>query len=76
MLKTYFSELNLELPKEYTWSDVDIQTMASSACGFYVIAWVRCLYKSSNPSNAYDQFIKLFKVNRKAENETILSHLL
>lgn len=69
-------EVEQRIPKEYVWSDVDIQTMASSACGFYVIAWVRCLYKSSNPSNAYDQFIKLFKVNKKVENETILSHLL
>jgi len=62
-------------PHEYVWSDKDIQTMASSACGFYVIAWIRCLYKSKDPANAYDQFIKLFKVNKK-ENETILSHLL
>jgi len=36
------------IPKEYIWSDRDIQTMASSACGYYVMAWMRCLYHSKN----------------------------
>ena len=30
-----------KIPKEYIWSDKDIQTYKSSACGYYTIAWIR-----------------------------------
>ena len=62
-------------PHEYTYSDKDIQTMSSSACGFFVIAWIRCLYHSKNKEKAYKDFINLFKVN-SVLNEKMLSRLL
>jgi len=63
------------ISKEYIWSDKDIQTYISSACGFYVIAWVRCMASSKNKEEAYRKFINLFQVNKPA-NEKVLSKLL
>jgi hypothetical protein len=69
------AEVEHRISKEYIWSDKDIQTMASSACGFYVTAWIRYLYHSHNKMNAYREFINQFKVNKKS-NEKVLSSLL
>ena len=68
-------EVEDHVSKEYIWSDKDIQTYVSSACGFYVIGWIRCLYHSKNKVEAYRKFINLFKVNKPA-NEKVLSRLL
>ena len=57
------------------WSDKDIQTYVSSACGFYVAAWIRCMASSTNKKEAYRKFINLFEVNKKS-NEKVLSKLL
>jgi hypothetical protein len=69
------NEVEDRIPKEYVWSDTDIQTMSSSACGYYVMAWIRCLYHSKNKGKAYDDFMNLFDAN-KVNNENILKRLL
>ena len=68
-------EVEDHISKEYIWSDKDIQTYASSACGFYVTGWIRCMASSKNKEEAYRKFINLFQVN-KPSNEKILSRLL
>ena len=63
------------IPKEYIWSDKDIQTYSSTACGFYVIAWIRYLSLKRDKEELYKEFINKFKVNKKI-NEKILNSLL
>ena len=64
-----------KIPKDYIWSDKDIQTYSSSACGFYVIGWIRYLSLKRDKKELYKEFIDLFKVNKKI-NEKILKSLL
>ena len=68
-------EVEDKIPKEYIWSDKDIQTLASSTCGFYVIAFIRCMYHSKDKMKAYRDYINLFGINKKS-NEKVLSSFL
>ena len=60
---------------EYIYSENDIQSMASSSCGWYCIAWMKYLYKKKNKELAYAKFLSLFTTN-KNENEKILHSML
>ena len=68
-------EVEDRIPKEYIWSDKDIQTYSSSACGFFVIAFIRYLSSGKNKEALYKEFIDKFKINKKI-NEKILKGLL
>jgi hypothetical protein len=60
---------------EYIYSDVQLQDMNSSSCGFYCVAWMRYMEKNKNKELAYTNFLKLFTKDTK-ENESILHSLL
>ena len=62
---------------EYVYSDLQIQHLNSSSCGYYVIAFVRYMqdHKHNDKKICYKSFLKLFSKDPK-ENEIILHQLL
>ena len=42
------------------WSEYDIQSIASSSCGWFCIAWIRFMKNKKNKKKAYADFLKLF----------------
>jgi hypothetical protein len=60
---------------EYIWSDVQLQNINSSSCGYFVIAWMMWMQKNKNKELAFDNFLKLFSKDSK-KNELILNKLL
>ena len=59
----------------YIHSDVQLQDMNSSACGFYCLAWMKWMENEKNKKLAYSNFLKLFSEDTR-ENEMVLHHLL
>ena len=79
----YFDSFGFPAPIEvehrigdYTWSDIDIQSIMSSSCGWFVISWIRCMHKKKDKKKAYANFLKLFETKNLMENESILGGLL
>jgi len=79
----YFDAFGFPAPKEvqervgdYMWSDQDIQSMASSSCGWYCIAFIRHLHKKKDKEKAYNSFLNLFGTKHLMNNENILGGLL
>jgi hypothetical protein len=60
---------------EYIYSDVQLQDMNSTSCGFYCLAFMKWMEKNKNKELAYTNFLKLFTKDTK-ENESILHSLL
>ena len=60
---------------EYIWSDVQLQNINSSSCGYFCIGWMMWMQKNKNKELAYDNFLKLFSKNYK-KNEMVLHQLL
>ncbi len=60
---------------EYIYSDIDIQHLNSSSCGFFCIAWMRWMQDHKNKKLAYSNFFKLFNEDSE-KNEVILNKLL
>jgi hypothetical protein len=62
---------------EYMYSDLQLQHLNSSSCGFFVIAWMRYMqnHKHKDKKICYKSFLKLFS-NDPKENELILNELL
>ena len=60
------------------WSDVDIQAMMSSSCGWFCIAWIRFMKNKKDKKKAYANFLKLFTSHtpKLLENEKVLAGLL
>ncbi len=60
------------------WSDVDIQSIVSSSCGWFCIAWIRFMKGKKDKKKAYANFLKLFssRTPKLMENETVLAGLL
>ena len=63
----YFDSFGMPCPTEVEercgdiiWSDVDIQAISSSSCGWYCIAFVRYLNGKKNKKKAYADFLKFF----------------
>ncbi len=63
----FFDSFGFNCPKEvedklikYSYSKKDIQDIDSSSCGFYVIAFIKFLYKRPFKIDFYDCFINLF----------------
>ena len=61
--------------KEYIYSDVDIQSMNSTSCGFYVVAFMKWMQKYKDKKLAYTNFLKLFSKDTR-KNEIVLHKLL
>ena len=59
----------------YTYNDLEIQDINSTACGFYCIAFVLYLNKKMNIEKAFMQFINLFGKDTE-RNEAILHQIL
>jgi len=62
---------------EYIYSDIDIQNINSTSCGFFVIIWMKYMqeHKHKNKEICYASFLELFS-NHTEENEKILHDLL
>ena len=61
--------------KPYYYSDVQIQNIDTSSCGYYVVAFVKFMNNKLNSLKAYDDFLQLFKKDTD-ENEIILKKLI
>jgi hypothetical protein len=59
---------------QYTYSDIDIQHLNSSSCGFFCIAWMRYMQDHKNKKLAYSNFLKLF--NKDTQNNEVILHKL
>ena len=54
---------------------MDIQSLDSTSCGFYVVAFMKWMQKYKNKNEAYARFLKLFGIDRM-KNEVVLHKLL
>jgi hypothetical protein len=61
--------------KPYIYCDNQIQSIDTSSCGFYCIAFIIFLTKTKDKSNGFKTFIKLFSSN-VGINEQILNNIL
>jgi hypothetical protein len=59
----------------YVSMENQIQDLDATSCGFYVIAWVRFLYRKKDKIKAYQDFIEKFKEDTDY-NDAILQKLL
>jgi len=78
----YFDSFGFPAPEEiedrigdYTWSNEDIQSLMSSSCGWFVMAWIKHMLKKDNKKLAYANFLKLFNDKHLMNNESVLSAL-
>jgi hypothetical protein len=62
---------------EYVYSDLQLQHLNSSSCGFFCIAWMRFMqdHKHKDKKICYKSFLNLFHKDPK-KNEIILNDLL
>ena len=60
---------------EYIHSDVQIQAIESTSCGFFCIAFMKSLDVSRNKKKAYADFLKRFDKDPR-KNEVVLHELL
>ena len=60
---------------ESVYSDIDLQHLNSSSCGFFCIAWMRYMQDHKNKKLAFSNFLKLFSEDTK-KNEVLLNRLL
>jgi len=79
----YFDSFGCPPPQEVEekvddciWNTKDIQSMASSSCGFYCIAWMRFMLKPRDKEEAFVSFLNLFSSRNLLENEKVLGALL
>jgi hypothetical protein len=59
----------------YTFSDVDLQHLNSSSCGWFCLMWMKWMQQHKNKKLAFSNFLKLFSKDTK-KNEVILNKLL
>jgi hypothetical protein len=50
---------------DYIYSEVDLQSMCSSACGFYCLAFLISMNRGKSGETMYSQFIDAFKSKEK-----------
>lgn len=79
----YFDSFGFPAPQEIEekcdkmiWNTKDIQSMSSSSCGFYVIAWMRLMLKPKDKEETFISFLNLFSSRNLLKNEEILNALL
>jgi hypothetical protein len=62
----YLDSFGIIAPKEldridYVYSEVDLQSMNSSACGWFALAFVISMNRKGDPMKMYQEFIQAFK---------------
>ena len=62
----YFDSFGVIAPRmldhlDYVYSEVDLQKMCSSACGFYCLAFLISMNRGGNGMKLYEEFIMAFK---------------
>jgi hypothetical protein len=60
---------------EYIYSDIDLQDINSTSCGWFCIAWMNWMQTHKDKKLAFANFLKLFTKDTK-KNESILHRLL
>jgi cupin superfamily acireductone dioxygenase involved in methionine salvage len=62
---------------DYIYSDVDIQNIKSTSCGYFCVVWMKYMqeHKHKDKEICFSSFLKLFSKDSK-KNETILHNLL
>ena len=60
---------------EYIYSDVDIQHINSTSCGWLCLVFARWMQEHKDKESAYADFLKLFS-NDSKKNDKILHELL
>jgi len=55
---------------DYTFSEEDVQTFGSSACGFYCVAWLKSMTRGGDGMKQYQQFLDAFHDPKK--NDAVL----
>jgi len=71
----YFDSFGIIAPKEldnltYIYNEVDLQSMASSACGWYCLGYLISMNRGGNSEIMFRQFLDAFKGPEK--NDTTL----
>lgn len=71
----YFDSFGVIAPKDldkfdYIYSEVDLQAMNSSACGWYALAFLISMNRGGDPTKMYEEFLMAFKSPSK--NDVIL----
>jgi hypothetical protein len=71
----YFDSFGIIAPKEldgidYTYSEVDLQALSTSACGWYCIAFLISMNRGAKGNKMYQEFLHAFKSPSK--NDIIL----
>ena len=61
--------------KPYIYCDNQIQSIDTSSCGFYCIAFISFLSKTKNKDDGFKTFVKLFSINVNM-NENVLNNIL
>ena len=46
---------------DYTYSEIDIQALSSTACGWYALGFLISMNRGGNPQTMYMQYIDAFK---------------
>ena len=68
-------EVIQKISPQYIFNHKDIQDLDSSSCGWFVIAFLRYMYKKENLEKSFNTFINLFS-NDTRSNEFILKTFL
>lgn len=78
----YFDSFGFVAPTEvekkigkYYWNDGQVQDINSSACGYYVISFIKHMNGKRHKLKAFEDFLKLFSKDSK-ENDLILKMLM
>jgi hypothetical protein len=71
----WFDSFGIIAPKildkyDYIYSEIDLQKMSSSACGWYVLGWLISMNRGGDGMKMYSQFIDEFK--SPEDNDTTL----
>ena len=61
--------------KPYIFNDIDIQDIDSTACGYYVIGFIKYLYEKQDKGRYFEAFINRFSNDTK-KNDNILYDIL
>ena len=64
-----------DLIKSYIYSDLDLQSMSSTSCGWFCLSWMIKLEKYKDKYLGYSNYLKLFSKDTR-KNERILHQLL
>ena len=64
-----------DMMNEYVFSEIDLQNINSTSCGWFCIVWMRYMQEHKDKELGFSSFLKLFSKDTK-KNEKILHELL